>query len=146
MFSFRLTYMLHFQFVGDIGQPLHVEAYEVGGNSIPTICGGSTTELHATWDTGIIETMLNSVYSSAGASNASVRAWAEDLVQDIKTGIYSSDAADWIKCSSITQPASTNSLGGDANIPPLACPLLWAQESNAYDCVRSFHPSFRGRR
>lgn len=35
------------QFLGDIGQPLHVEAYEVGGNDIDAICNGDKTNLHA---------------------------------------------------------------------------------------------------
>ena len=35
------------QFLGDIGQPLHVEAFEVGGNDIDAICGGDKTNLHA---------------------------------------------------------------------------------------------------
>ena len=35
------------QFIGDIGQPLHVEAYEVGGNEIDAVCGGKKTNLHA---------------------------------------------------------------------------------------------------
>lgn len=34
-------------FLGDIGQPLHVEAFEVGGNDIDAICGGKKTNLHA---------------------------------------------------------------------------------------------------
>ena len=35
------------QFLGDIGQPLHVEAYEVGGNDIDAKCSGKSTNLHA---------------------------------------------------------------------------------------------------
>lgn len=37
----------HPQFMGDIGQPLHVEAFETGGNDIDAICGGKSTNLHA---------------------------------------------------------------------------------------------------
>ena len=35
------------QFIGDIGQPLHVEAYKLGGNQIGVACSGTTTNLHA---------------------------------------------------------------------------------------------------
>jgi len=35
------------QFIGDIGQPLHVEATAVGGNSISVKCSGTTTNLHS---------------------------------------------------------------------------------------------------
>ena len=44
------------QFLGDIGQPLHVEALEFGGNEIRTTCNGVETNLHATWDTGMMGT------------------------------------------------------------------------------------------
>ena len=36
-------------FIGDIGQPLHCEAYEVGGNDIPEKFDGTSTELHAVY-------------------------------------------------------------------------------------------------
>lgn len=43
------TQALYFvtHFLGDIGQPLHVENYEVGGNSIAATCGGNSTNLHS---------------------------------------------------------------------------------------------------
>ena len=43
-----------FQFLGDIGQPLHVEALEVGGNDIDAICGGKKTNLHAVRSSPIV--------------------------------------------------------------------------------------------
>lgn len=39
--------MVFFKFIGDIGQPLHVEAFEVGGNDIDAICAKKKTNLHA---------------------------------------------------------------------------------------------------
>jgi hypothetical protein len=43
-----MRYVLYLDhFLGDIGQPLHVEAYEVGGNDIDVTCGGQSTNLHA---------------------------------------------------------------------------------------------------
>lgn len=35
------------QFIGDIGQPLHVEAVAAGGNDIDARCSGEKTNLHA---------------------------------------------------------------------------------------------------
>ncbi|KAK1235383.1 hypothetical protein PQX77_001405, partial [Marasmius sp. AFHP31] len=36
-------------FIGDIGQPLHVENDAVGGNEISVRCNGSTSNLHSVW-------------------------------------------------------------------------------------------------
>jgi S1/P1 Nuclease len=135
-----LTELCPFQFIGDIGQPLHVEAYKKGGNSIPTTCNGKSTELHATWDTGMIEVMLKSTYGST----KDIEPWANDLVEAIQNGIYQSSAAGWISCHSTTKPAPRGLSHIDdlrivaKNIAPLACPLGWAKESNAYDCVCIF--------
>ncbi|KZP22798.1 nuclease Le1 [Athelia psychrophila] len=133
-----LYFITHF--IGDIGQPLHVENYEYGGNDIDTVCAGEATELHATWDTGMIVQMVSQNYSG------STTAWADALVADIKTGTYKSDAAAWISCSSVTEPLSRRRTIEDdvrtvlaANTTtPLACPMVWAQESNAYDCSNVF--------
>ncbi|KAI5118916.1 hypothetical protein M0805_004692 [Coniferiporia weirii] len=130
-------------FLGDIGQPLHVEAYEVGGNDIKAICNGKSTNLHASWDTGMIETFLDANF------DGSVTEWAASLTQSIKTGNFSSDAAGWISCSSITQTLRRRSLSDEiravmeardtaAALPELACPLGWAKESNAFDCTDVF--------
>lgn len=91
----------------------------------------------------MIETNLEATYSN------SVTKWADELVTRIKTGEYASEAAGWLNCSSITETASSKkrrslsleqdlapALEGRAAITPLECPLVWAAESNAYDCVR----------
>ncbi|KAH9850444.1 nuclease Le1 [Lenzites betulinus] len=136
-------------FLGDIGQPLHVEAYEVGGNDISAKCSGTTTNLHAAWDTGMVSKNINDNHSG------SVTTYAADLVTKIKTGTYKSLASGWLSCSSTTKTASKrfflpaaarnveedvhrllsrSSDATDATITPLACPLVWASESNAYCC------------
>jgi hypothetical protein len=155
-------------FFGDIGQPLHVEAYEVGGNDIPATCSGyqSSNELHSVrlhnelanstltsaqvWDTGIITTNLNANYGK------NVTTYANALIKRIKSGAYASLTADWTSCNSPTEPLSRrlpmlkseidaaiahrNEFKEDAakaTITALKCPLVWAQEANAYDCVSS---------
>jgi len=126
-------------FIGDIGQPLHVEAYEVGGNDIDTTCNGKSTNLHATWDTGMIETNLDALYDS------SPETWANALVTRIKSGEYASEASDWISCSSITatqqskRHALAKGLITRASFPELKCPLVWAQDSNSFDCSIVFN-------
>ncbi|KAL5497999.1 hypothetical protein ACEPAH_2930 [Sanghuangporus vaninii] len=87
-------------FLGDIGQPLHVEALEVGGNDIDAVCAGRSTNLHAAWDTGMLETMLDAQF------DGSVTDWAASLSQDIKSGQFKSQAASWISCSSTTETIS----------------------------------------
>src|ERR1700733_2040763 len=92
-----------------------------------------------TWDTGIIVTMLKSTYGG------SVESWSNALVNDIKSGSFQGDVAGWISCSSTTALSVRRSLTDEirevidtdksSQIRSLACPLIWAQESNAYDCV-----------
>ncbi|KAI0704391.1 nuclease Le1 [Cerioporus squamosus] len=160
-------------FLGDIGQPLHVEAYEVGGNDIDATCSGKSTNLHSAWDTGILSKNIDDNYSN------DVQTYAAALVSKIKSGSYKSLTSDWLSCTSTTKPASkrflnldadlaSRGLAGDvkrlvsraasldagfeewdaeadslvglvgaapaATITPLACPLVWAKESNAYCC------------
>jgi len=133
-------------FLGDIGQPLHVEAFEVGGNDIHATCRGSTHwNLHSVWDTGMIEELVKGTYDD------DVQQWASALVNEIKTGSYQADSANWISCSSTTQTlAMRYTIENDVQaileahtsptntITTLACPLVWAQESNAYDCRSVF--------
>ncbi|KAN0135450.1 S1/P1 nuclease [Lactarius tabidus] len=109
-----LLFITHF--TGDIGQPLHDENYEVGGNDIPAVCNGGSTNLHAAWDTGMLTTNVNALYGG------SAQTWASNLATRITSGEYASLAAGWI--SNI----NTAALSGTA------VPLGWAQEANAYDC------------
>ncbi|KAG7100155.1 hypothetical protein E1B28_001934 [Marasmius oreades] len=121
-------------FLGDVGQPLHVEAAAVGGNDIDVKCSGSSTNLHSVWDSGMINKLLISNYGN------SVTTWANTLVTRIQSGTYKASAASWISCSSTTT-TETRSIEEDISgllkpraITPLACPHVWAAESNALDC------------
>ncbi|TFK87844.1 nuclease Le1 [Polyporus arcularius HHB13444] len=133
-------------FIGDIGQPLHVEAIEEGGNGISAKCSGeSSTNLHAQRsDTGMVTKHIDQSHGGTPQQ------YANDLVAEIKTGAFKSEAASWISCSSPTEPLSKRSPPGEMlerelkalvhahrsaqAITPLACPLVWAAESNAFDC------------
>jgi len=86
----------------------------------------------------MIEKMLKTTYGSV----KDVEQWANDLATEIQGGKYQSSAAGWISCHSTTKPAPKGSFRSEEfemmakkNIAPLACPLVWAKESNAYDCV-----------
>jgi len=64
-------FLIHF--VGDVHQPLHVGwGYDAGGNEVPVYFLGKKTELHAVWDTGIIEEY-----------NDNWSAWSQVLLDDI---------------------------------------------------------------
>ncbi|KAL1942204.1 hypothetical protein VTO73DRAFT_6268 [Trametes versicolor] len=140
-------------FLGDIGQPLHVEAYEVGGNDISAKCSGKTTNLHAAWDTGMVSKNIDDNHGGT------VTTYAADLVTKIKKGTFKSLTSDWLSCTSITKPASKRFFLSDAprdveedlhrmfsraedvseaSVTPLACPLVWAKESNSYCCSTVF--------
>ena len=61
------------QFVGDVGQPLHCENLDVGGNDIHVEYKNRKTNLHAIWDTNIPESI------SGGSTLASAKSWAATL-------------------------------------------------------------------
>lgn len=139
-----LKFLTHF--IGDIGQPLHCEAYEVGGNDITEKFDGKKTELHAIWDTGMPEKTINGQFAG------NISSYASALVTRIKSGAYASEAGDWISCTDPTLSQSSKR----SDIPPsrvplltrkdhvmgkrtdLECPLLWAQDSNALVCSTVF--------
>ena len=76
-----LKYLLHF--IGDVHQPLHAsDNHDRGGNCIHVSLGGPrTTNLHAFWDTGVIQRMGADPQSIAGRLEAQItpaqrQAWA----------------------------------------------------------------------
>ncbi|KAI1359965.1 nuclease S1 precursor [Xylaria arbuscula] len=104
-------------FVGDIGQPLHCEALEVGGNDIDVLYDGEDTNLHSIWDSDIPESI------SGGSSLASAKSWATTLTTAINSGAYKSQAAGWLTGLSVSTAATRQ-----------ATAMQWATEANAYVC------------
>ncbi|KAI5897470.1 S1/P1 nuclease [Schizophyllum commune H4-8] len=135
--SEALKFLDHF--IGDLGQPLHVEATKVGGNEIKVKCNGKSTNLHSLWDSGIITVLLN---------GKSAESWASDLAKRIKSGgVYASQASDWITCADPSATLSRRDLSlrediwmflESRAIKPLKCPLEWAKDANSYDCSTVF--------
>jgi hypothetical protein len=99
-------------------------------------CNHKTQKLHAIWDTEMIEIMLSARYDGPDDT----KAWASDLAKSIKNGIYATSAPGWISCHSATKPVERHAQLDDIealrSFTPLACPWGWAEESNAYCCVR----------
>ncbi|KAH9160634.1 nuclease Le1 [Lactarius sanguifluus] len=104
---------------GDIGQPLHDEALALGGNDISAVCSGSSTNLHAAWDTGILTKNVNALYGG------SAQTWANDLASRITWRIRV--AGGWVG-----QYINQAALSGTG------VPLSWSQEANTYDCSTVF--------
>lgn len=77
-----LTRLSH-QFVGDIHQPLHDENLKLGGNEIDVTYGSVKTDLHAIWDTNMLEQFIG------GDTIASALTWSKSLTTAIKTGMRS---------------------------------------------------------
>ncbi|KIK71464.1 hypothetical protein GYMLUDRAFT_186248 [Collybiopsis luxurians FD-317 M1] len=129
-----LKFITHF--FGDIGQPLHNEGIAKGGNGIPVKCAGNQTNLHKTWDEGIINKMLEEKY------NSSVGLWVDALTERIKTGDFQGSAGSWITCEpnqSLRRDVTFQvQVGEHSQVSFLEngidCPLIWAKESNAFDC------------
>ncbi|KAF7795571.1 hypothetical protein EIP86_006733 [Pleurotus ostreatoroseus] len=135
-------------FIGDIGQPLHVEAVAAGGNDIDARCSGKSTNLHAAWDTGMLVKNVDAVHGGTSEQ------YAADLIVEITSGQFSSLTSEWLACVNTTEPffnkrEDMSSIERDIGnilaardsgiITPLECPLIWARESNAFDCSTVFN-------
>lgn len=107
-----LKFLVHF--TGDLTQPLHDEAYEVGGNDIKVTFDGYKDNLHADWDTYIPEKLVG------GGTLTDAQKWANDLVKEITSGTYKSQAAGWIKGDDIGDVVTTAT--------------RWASDANAFVC------------
>jgi hypothetical protein len=98
-----LKYLIHF--VGDIHQPLHaIDNLDRGGNDVrvaPLREDGRTTNLHSTWDTGLINLSPETEAARADRLVATIRKdqpvslnviqWAEDSHRLAATVAYSYD-------------------------------------------------------
>nr|GAT57159.1 nuclease PA3 [Mycena chlorophos] len=108
-----LKFLVHF--LGDITQPLHDEALDVGGNTITvTFDGYDDDNLHADWDTYMPEKLIG------GDTLADASSWAATLIKEIDSGSYKSLAASWIADSDISDVVASAS--------------AWATDANAYVC------------
>lgn len=97
--------------VGDIHQPLHDEALDVGGNDIDVTYDGLRTNLHHIWDTKIVEQL---------ADGWSAEEFADDLTSAIDAGDYNWEVSSWLNGMSL------NDTQGSA--------MGWAMEANSYVC------------
>ncbi|KAJ5261357.1 hypothetical protein N7478_011952 [Penicillium angulare] len=108
-----LKFLVHF--LGDVTQPLHDEAYEVGGNDIDVTFDGYKDNLHSDWDTYMPEKLVN------GSSLSDAQSWANSLVAEITSGDFKSQAASWIEGDTISDVITTAS--------------RWASDANSFVCT-----------
>ncbi|OCL12051.1 nuclease S1 [Glonium stellatum] len=111
-----LKWIIHF--VGDIHQPLHDEALDVGGNTIDVTFEGTSTNLHHIWDTNMLEKLVGG-YTLTYASS-----WAANLTKEIKSGTYKSQKDSWLSGIDLSDPITTS--------------MGWATDSNAFVCSTVF--------
>ena len=107
-----LKWLVHI--IGDLHQPLHDEALEVGGNDIDVSFGSESTNLHHIWDTEMPEKLVG------GYALSDAESWASTLTTDIKSGTYKSQASGWLTGIELDDPVTTTT--------------KWASEANAYVC------------
>ncbi|KAF9888813.1 hypothetical protein FE257_008182 [Aspergillus nanangensis] len=107
-----LKFLVHL--LGDVTQPLHDEAYKVGGNEINVTFNGYSDNLHSDWDTYMPEQLIG------GYALSDAQGWANTLIGEITSGGYKSEAASWIK--------------GDTISDPVAAATRWATDANAFVC------------
>ncbi|CAG8561292.1 9711_t:CDS:2 [Acaulospora morrowiae] len=119
-----LRFLAHF--FGDITQPLHVCARQLGGNQLNVTFDGKAYNLHLLWDTVMVKKRL------LDFSNNDTK-YSNYLITQISNGTYTQQLSDWVACDNV--PDST--LFGQKIKRSLAtteCPFLWAKESNSINC------------
>jgi len=107
-----MRFVIHF--IGDIHQPLHDEALDVGGNDIDVTYDGDSTNLHHIWDTEIPEQL------AGGSTQAVARTFATTLTTAIKDGSNGWNASSWLDGMTLKDTQSSA--------------MTWASQANAYVC------------
>lgn len=110
-----VKFLIHF--IGDIHQPLHTENEARDGNDLHVRFNNRNTNLHAIWDTDILEKHAGSGSKSAEKEDA--QAWAEALFS-ATSSTPSLTVADGDDCLDVSTAEK--------------CALEWANEANRYIC------------
>jgi len=116
----QLTEALKFEvhFIGDIHQPLHCGFIgDAGGNDYQGTFEGTSTNLHAIWDTLMIVKRVNSDFLGLQSL------YADWLLSQVQT-TWASQAASWIQCNTTT--------------PYGACSQQWGNESVGLACEYAY--------
>ncbi|KAK3048873.1 hypothetical protein LTR09_009768 [Extremus antarcticus] len=106
--DYALRFLVHF--IGDITQPLHDEAFEIGGNGVNVTFDGDDTNLHSVWDTSMPEELVG------GYELEDAEAWAANLTTEIRNGTFAASSKSWLQGLDIEDPK--------------ASAMVWAQDGN----------------
>ena len=92
-----------------------MEAEDVGGNDIKVKWDGDDTNLHAAWDTQMVE-------KAAGGKNSTgtLASFSDTLIGRIDGGSYQGEKDSWISCADVSRASD--------------CALEWAKDANTYNC------------
>lgn len=117
---------LIFQFLGDIAQPLHTEAFGAGANNISVTFLNYPTNLHAAWDTSIPNTILGISPPTAAANitSADSLGWANNLAADINNGRYKRYVKSWLRHHSVKNKKAAEKAAA-----------AWASDGNKEVCT-----------
>ncbi|KAK3717286.1 hypothetical protein LTR37_005995 [Vermiconidia calcicola] len=110
--SNALKFLVHL--LGDITQPLHDEAYKIGGNDVNVTFDGEDRNLHSVWDTEMPEQLRG------GDSLTDAEDWAANLTAEINNGTFAAMKKSWLEGLDVDDAQGTA--------------LLWAQDANRYVC------------
>ncbi|KAF7366371.1 putative s1 p1 nuclease [Mycena sanguinolenta] len=128
-----LMFLVHF--VGDITQPLHDEAYEVGGNDISVHFMGFNDNLHSDWDTYMPEELIG------GDTLADALSWSKTLTTEINSGAYESLKAGWIAGDTVSDVITTATRWAtDANA--LVCTVVMPNGAAALTAMSDLYPTY----
>ncbi|GBC07087.1 hypothetical protein RclHR1_07230014 [Rhizophagus clarus] len=92
----------------------HFRGREKGGNGVSVIFDGRQANLHAIWDTQ----MVNKRLADFGSDFVQ---YANFLTEEIRSGNYTSESNDWVSCMNLPDAVTS-------------CPLTWAIDTNAINC------------
>lgn len=128
-----LKFLVHL--LGDITQPLHDEAYEVGANDVDVTYQGYSDNLHSDWDTYMPETLVG------GYSLSDALSWATNLTKEIDSGDYASVAASWIDGDDVDEALDTaTSWASDAN--SYVCTVVMPNGAEALEEMDDLYPTY----
>lgn len=112
--------MFLFHFFGDLHMPLHVEAYERGGNGVEVCFNGRRDNLHSIWDTDMPH-KINGIKHTLKHNDEKLASlkWAKHLLQQNKHRPTTA-----VECADVGNPQT--------------CVKQWAEETNRLNCAVVF--------
>jgi hypothetical protein len=117
------AYKMAIHLIGDVHMPLHAEGIAQGGNKIPTLHNGTSSNIHFFWDVTVLEWRTGSNWFN---QTEAAKKYANDLYQQCPM----TSRTDQVLLA--YSPASA--FDTITITDPGVFMLRWAQESNAWVC------------